>query len=585
MRRKCGALFQPIHHAVTAMKKEKIKISRSVRMQITILIALAILVTGMTMILIYSPSVKQELTTMSQHYLHDLALSYGMVLNDEINLVGKEEALTAEVLGSLFDGVGMEGQESSYIYVVSPDGTMLYHPTPEKIGQPVENVVVKSVTEDIKAGSWKENEVVSYEFKGARKYASYYVNETADYILVITVDVDELLSPVNVINREGLTGLAIAFVGSTVIAVLLMTLSVVNPIMKITDLTQKVAQMDFTENSVQQKMEARKDELGLMARSLGSLRITLAEVVTGIQENCNILVKSAEELRGGAAKTAGSIEQVGNAVDDIANSANSQAQETQSATENVLTMGDMVKDTNATIGNLMVSAEAMNKANQNAKNILSTLRKINTESGENIDIIARQTETTNESVLKIAEATQLITDIASETNLLSLNASIEAARAGEHGKGFAVVASEIQKLAEQSSESAGKIEEIIHVLLEDSQSAVSTMQKVKEVLGQQTEHIIHTDEAFAEIQKGVNETIDGMKLISDKAQDMDRARVNVIDVVNNLSAIAQENAAATEETVAFVTEVAGIIEDIAAKADSLNTIAEDLEEKVRVFQL
>ena len=522
---------------------------------------------------------------MSQHYLHDLALSYGMVLNDEINLVGKEEALTAEVLGSLFDGVGMEGQTSSYIYVVSPDGTMLYHPTPEKIGQPVENVVVKSVTEDIKAGSWKENEVVSYEFKGARKYASYYVNETADYILVITVDVDELLSPVNVINREGLTGLAIAFVGSTVIAVLLMTLSVVNPIMKITDLTQKVAQMDFTENSVQQKMEARKDELGLMARSLGSLRITLAEVVTGIQENCNILVKSAEELRGGAAKTAGSIEQVGNAVDDIANSAHSQAQETQSATENVLTMGDMVKDTNATIGNLMVSAEAMNKANQNAKNILSTLRKINTESGENIDIIARQTETTNESVLKIAEATQLITDIASETNLLSLNASIEAARAGEHGKGFAVVASEIQKLAEQSSESAGKIEEIIHVLLEDSQSAVSTMQKVKEVLGQQTEHIIHTDEAFAEIQKGVNETIDGMKLISDKAQDMDRARVNVIDVVNNLSAIAQENAAATEETAASVTEVAGIIEDIAAKADSLNTIAEDLEEKVRVFQL
>ena len=111
------------------------------------------------------------------------------------------------------------------------------------------------------------------------------------------------------------------------------------------------------------------------------------------------------------------------------------------------------------------------------------------------------------------------------------------------------------------------------------------MQKVKEVLGQQTEHIIHTDEAFAEIQKGVNETIDGMKLISDKAQDMDRAQVNVIDVVNNLSAIAQENAAATEETAASVTEVAGIIEDIAAKADSLNAIAEDLEEKVRVFQL
>ena len=166
-----------------------------------------------------------------------------------------------------------------------------------------------------------------------------------------------------------------------------------------------------------------------------------------------------------------------------------------------------------------------------------------------------------------------------------MNASIEAARAGEQGRGFAVVASEIQKLAEQSSESARRIEEIISVLLLDSEKAVTTMRQVKEIIGEQTEHIVRTDEAFVEIQKGVEESIEGMQVISQKAQEMDRARVNVVDVVNNLTAIAEENAAATEETSASVVEVTSIVSDIADKANGLNAIAEELEEKIGIFQL
>ncbi len=563
----------------------KVGTLHSVRTKLAALVALAILMVGVIMILIYSPNVKGEITEISQHYLHDLALSYGMVIDDEINILGVDKALVPEELATHLDGVGMEGKETSYIYIVSPEGTMLYHPTPEKIGEPVENVVVKGVTEDIASGKWEESEVVSYEFKGATKYAAYYVNENADFILVVTVDEDELFKPVNEINKKGVIGMTFAFVGGSIVMVILVTVLIINPIMQISELTERASRMDFTENSQQLRLSARRDEIGVMARSLGTLKEELAGVVYAIRESCESLVASADVLNNGAAETTTTMEQVENAVNDIANGASNQAEETQGATENVILIGDMVKDTNNTVSDLMVSANEMNIANQNAKQILSELRDINRQSGEYIDIIARQTEITNESALKIGEATKLITDIASETNLLSLNASIEAARAGEQGRGFAVVASEIQKLAEQSSESARRIEEIISVLLLDSEKAVTTMRQVKEIIGQQTEHIVRTDEAFVEIQKGVEDSIEGMQVISEKAQEMDRARVNVVDVVNNLTAIAEENAAATEETSASVVEVTSIVADIADKAHGLNAIAEELEEKIGIFQL
>ena len=457
----------------------KVAFISSVRTKILSLLAIAIAITGLIMIFIYSPNVKKELTAFSQNYLHDLALSYGMVLNDSIDISGKEQALTVENLTSLFDGVGMVGQETSYIYIVSPDGNMLFHPTPDKIGQPVENVVVKNVISDIQSSSWKENDVVSYEFNGSMKYASYYVNKTADYILVITVDVDELLSPIAAINSKGTIGLIVAFFISVLVIGILITIIVVSPILKIAELTGNVANMDFSENITQKKLSTRKDELGVMARSLGILRESLSDVVTSIRDNCNTLLISAETLHDGASKTSETMEQVGNSVQDISASANNQARETQDATNNVILIGDMIEDTTRTVNTLMDSINNMNSANKNAQDILFTLRKINRESENYIDIIAQQTASTNESVLKIADAANLITDIASETNLLSLNASIEAARAGEQGRGFAVVASEIQKLATQSSDSANKIADIIQVLLSNSESAVTTMKQVK----------------------------------------------------------------------------------------------------------
>ena len=186
---------------------------------------------------------------------------------------------------------------------------------------------------------------------------------------------------------------------------------------------------------------------------------------------------------------------------------------------------------------------------------------------------------------EVAEFAHTIGDITSQTNLLALNASIEAARAGEHGRGFAVVASQIQTLAEQSNESAKRIEDIIRELLKDSETAVHTMEDVKEIMQEQNEKVKKTAEVFEQMHEGVNLSIHGMVSIEEQTQKIEDARNKIVDTVQSLSAIAEENAASTQETSASMMEIGSVINDISQNAENLKNIAEVLERNMQLFQM
>ncbi len=220
-----------------------------------------------------------------------------------------------------------------------------------------------------------------------------------------------------------------------------------------------------------------------------------------------------------------------------------------------------------------------------AAETLDTMDTVNRKAQQAIDLIYEQTNTTNESAVKIKEATSVITSIANQTNLLSLNASIEAARAGEQGRGFAVVAGEIQNLAEESNESAKMIEGIIAHLIEDSEKAVQTMDEVKMVMAHQNENVGLTRDKFSEMHGGVKKTIEGIRNIAEKMEQIDATRSNVVDVVQNLTALAEENAAGTEEVSASVTEVGEHMSNIARKSGELRQIADGLQSEMKVFTI
>lgn len=288
-------------------------------------------------------------------------------------------------------------------------------------------------------------------------------------------------------------------------------------------------------------------------------------------------------MSNSATETNTTVEQVERAVSEIAEGATSQASETQSATENIILMGNMIEETNVEVENLRANARIMRDSAGVALGVLKELGAVNQKTKSAIQIISEQTTQTNESVSEIKKATDIITDIAEETNLLSLNASIEAARAGEQGRGFAVVAAQIQKLAEQSNESARQIEDIINLLISDSEKTVETMKEVNEVIEKQDADVAQTEKAFNEVQDGITKSIEGIRTIAAKTTELDEARVKVVDVVQNLTAIAEENAASTQETSASVTEVSAIMSSIADNAGHLNGLADDLESSVKQF--
>ena len=567
------------------MKKDEGKnLFQSVRTKIVGVMVIAMTILSVCLSVVLIRNLRIPLMDLNKNYLYDLAVAYGQKVQEEVELMGYNTAVDYGNLSENLGDVGINGVPSSYAYLVSEDGTMLYHPTKDKVGQPVENAVVKGVVEQLKAGAVPGPEVVEYEFKGAIKYAAYYVTEKGHCVLVVSADKDELMSTVHRVTLTGTICTIFLVIIASVIGFLIVN-RIVKPIMKVTEIVSRLAHMDFSEIEGQDRLTARNDETGQMSRAVAELRGQLAEVVTELRGQSEQLFAASDTLHTNASETATTVEQVEKAVSDISDGASSQADETQKATENVILMGNMVEETTNEVAGMIDNANSMRRYSEEAFATLQKLAEINDEARAAIDVIYEQTNTTNESAMKIREATSLITSIAEETNLLSLNASIEAARAGEQGRGFAVVAGQIQKLAEQSNDSARQIENIIDSLIEDSQKSVATMEDVKRIMENQNESVGHTKESFVQVGDGIRSSIESVNKISEKTKKLDEARINVVDVVQNLTAIAEENAASTEETSASVTEVSSIVSNISDNANSLREVADRLEKNMEIFKI
>ena len=563
--------------------QNKVSLLHSIKTKIVLLVIVVIIATAGINLLVSVPLIKKNFTTLTQNYMKDMATLVGETIETEIGYLGAEAVLTPEELAKVAKDIKVSGMDSSYAYIVSADGTMMYHPTPEKIGQPVENDAVKSLLAEIAKGNRPEPDVITYLFKGVAKYASYYIGSNMDYIVIVTADESEALSSVSMMMQRTLGGSAAALVFYSIIGFLIAAI-IVKPIEKATKMIVKISELDFTDReNLQASLNRRKDETGVMAKAIGTLRKELADVIRSITGQSVELHDASNAMNNSAYETSQSVDQVEKAINEIAQGATSQAQETQTATENVILMGNMIEETNNEVEKLRNNARSMRDSGDKALNILAELNNINQKTKEAIQTIYEQTNMTNESALKIKEATDIITDIAEETNLLSLNASIEAASAGEQGRGFAVVASQIQKLAEQSNDSARQIADIINLLITDSEKTVETMEDVKAVIEQQNEHVINTGKAFMEVKTGIDSSVESVREITAKTKQLDDARVKVVDVVQNLTAIAEENAASTEETSASASEVGAIMGTISDNAQQLNTIADELKNSIKQF--
>lgn len=561
----------------------RINFAHSIRSRILVMIVVTVLICALTVLFTIRPLITKNFSAMQSSYMKDVAMAYGRMLGEYVTEGGLDVVSTPEVQ-DLLKEISINEKESSYAYVVDLDGTMLYHPIAEKIGVSVENAVVKRMLADIRDGKPQETSVYEYDFHGAIKYAGIYPDVEHGFLLIISADKAEITSDIQSILLKTLLSTLIAFVICVVIAIFCSVI-ITKPIKEMAEIADRFSTLDLRDDDRRERIGQRRDEVGLLGRSIGGVREQFHAIVTEIKTQSNNIHTTAASLDEHTKETLNNIEQVERAVYEIAEGASSQAEDTQKATENVIRMGNMVEDTNQEVENLYLYANAMKKSGDDASKTLSDLEEINHKAKESIDLIYQQTNTTNESALKIREATELITFIAEQTNLLSLNASIEAARAGEQGRGFAVVASQIQKLAEQSNESARQIGEIITLLISDSGKAVDTMNEVMEIMEVQNKNIQQMGRQFEQLFAAIDKSNRGVGNIADRTKSLDEARVNVVDIVQNLTAIAEENAAGTQETSASVTEVNDIVSQISENVNQLRRIAEELEHRMEIFRL
>ena len=564
---------------------ERIGFLHSLKAKILLLVAAAVVLTVVLNLWTVIPKSSSNISELTSNYMLDVAMVAGEGIDNQIRMSSYDSVMSGGNLSRIVGNVEIKGVKDSYTYIVDGDGTMLYHPTADKIGKPVENSVVKGVISKLKSENRPQPEVVQYNFNGETKYAGIYVGKSKDFILVVNANKKQALSGTTSIATSTVKGSIFAMV-LCLIAAIFVTRKIVAPIISATDTVEKLGNLDFSGDvSSDKKMLKRKDEVGVMLRSITELKNIIVKVMAEIRAYSESLGEAAEALKNSANESSTAAGQVETAITGIADGASSQAQETQSATENVIVMGKMIEQASTEVEQLGDNAADMHKASENAMSILAELEKINQTTMEAIHIIGEQTQKTNESAAKIKVATDMISEIAEETTLLSLNASIEAARAGEQGRGFAVVANQIQKLAEQSADATTQITEVISELVNDAQESVQTMDEVKEVMNQQSENVSQTEKAFKNVEKGIAESIESVEKITDKTRKLDEARAGVVDVVQSLSAIAEENAASAEETSASASEVGSIMEDVSQNANMLDEIAVKLNENVKRFKI
>jgi methyl-accepting chemotaxis protein len=470
-------------------------------------------------------------------------------------------------------------KESENAFIIDRDGKVAAHSN-FKIGKGEHEEIIYSdeefITSGLEEGFYKDKgNIESYP-----AYIAYAKEPQTGYNVAVVTSVSKVMGSA---RSAAITVIIIGVIMALIAAAIsvLMGKAFTDPIASVSDSLSSLADGRFQKID---KFTDRKDEFGIMVGNTNTVLSKLEEIVNSIKSSAEGVGVSSEELSDMANQISQTAEDVSNAVQEIASGATQQADEIQSASENVGRIGDAVTDVQSSTDSLSGLAGKMKEASEVSSQSLASLQDSSSEMTAKIDEISRTIGATQEAVSNINDKVEGIASIATQTNLLSLNASIEAARAGEAGKGFAVVAEEIGKLADDSKAMADDIRKEMDVLLEQSKAAVQAAEDVKQGNMDQQLALGETLEAVNGMLGDIGSTVGGVQLISEGADTCENSKNAVVDTMSALSAISEENAASSEETGASMQELSATVTTLAGSASNLKDIADQLNEEMKFFK-
>lgn len=504
----------------------------------------------------------------------------------EGNMIGfVASAVTADSIIKYLNDAQVANAPTSYAYLVDETGVILFHPTKEKIGQPVENEQIKAVVEKVKTGEIPEDALVEYIFQGKEKRAAYTILPDTHWTLVLTGDVNEIMKPVN----DMTSFIVYLGIGSLLLA-LAIGLFVANrisvPIVKLTELINKTAELDLKYDNQYEYLEKNKDETGIIAKAMFRTRQVLRETAGSlisisekVLDNADQLERLSNDVRENAHDNAATTEQLSAGMEETAASTQEMTAAIHEIDSNVITISGKAKEGALVSDQIAERAVALQndalESTKNAKEIYESVR-----------VKMEQAIEKSNSISEINVLADTILSITSQTNLLALNAAIEAARAGEAGKGFAVVAGEIRKLAEKSSVTAAGIQGVVSGVY----TSVEEMKENSEaILTFVDQNVLVDYKRLEEVSKQYNYDA---SMIHELMTDFEHASDHLSTTVSSIAIAINEVAATVNEGAVGVTDIAEKNSDIVEKtlieakmADENSQSARELQQLVEKFKI
>lgn len=408
--------------------------------------------------------------------------------------------------------------------------------------------------------------------------------DTSDIVNTIISNVSEYLSDIQAIaNRNNIVISVVAILISIFLGIILNSI-ISNPIHQVIQNIQSLSEYDLT-HTIDGELVARKDEVGLLAKAVSQIEISLKEIVTNMDNSSKLMGRTSKNLSMISQSTSTASTEIASTIEEIANGASAQAQDTESGVEGIVHLGSLIESEQANVNKIVEAADHVEVLKNEGVDLIGVLVNETQKNQDATGLVDKIVRETNERAEYIGQASDMIENISRQTNLLALNAAIEAARAGEAGKGFAVVAEEIRKLAEQSKSFSDEISLTIQELKVKANEAVKQMEISRDIGKSQENRVQMTQHKF----EGIDQAIETMRsyIVELKASgsQMDHTKVKITDIMSNLSALAEENAASTEEAAAAVEEQTASIQEVSASCEEIESIIDDFEQIITRFTL